>query len=322
MLGLRKSTEADLEKAHALMLACEVVDQSGTAPTLEDLRHRIATPGLDVQRHVFVLPDDNGELIALCGGVPLPAADGYDVQSILHVRPDHRSAELEDDLLAHIERETERFRAEAGGPATLRVLLPGHQQYAIDLYTRNGYVPARCFVELERDLTQPIEQAPIPEGFTIRTMGAPGDLERYHITVNESFQDHWNPQDISLEYAEHLVNAPEFQPRLTLLASDPEGNSAGFCANNTRDEFNARHNKSEGLVSLLGVRRPYRRNGLARALLTRSLQLLRDEGMLFAIFRADQENPNKVIPFYGTLGCKERARSVVYEKPVGLAKHA
>ncbi len=67
---------------------------------------------------------------------------------------------------------------------------------------------------------------------------------------------------------------------------------------------------------MLGVRRPFRRNGLARALLTRSLQLLKAENLTTAVLVVDADSPTGATHLYEAVGFKERKRATVYQKPL------
>src|SRR5437867_1186102 len=116
---LRSFQEADIEALLPLFAACEEEDQSGSVPTEETLRHQLAIPGFDVERHVHVLPDADGSLIAFCVGVPLPDRDGYTFQVSLMVRPDYRTGTLQDDLLEYVERQAVAWQAQTGQSAVL-----------------------------------------------------------------------------------------------------------------------------------------------------------------------------------------------------------
>lgn len=316
--GLQPLVEGDLENLHALICACETEDRSGSVPSLESLRHQFMTPGLDLERHLFVLPESDGRLAAFAGAVPLPGQDGYTFHLILAVRPDHRSSTLEEDLLRFVEERAVEWRQETGNAAVLHAGAQAHQARYVRLYESNGYRAVRWFLELERDLTQPIPEMPAPEGFTLKPMDPQTDVETLHFTVMDSFQDHWSPPGFSLEQTAHAVSGPGFRPDLTLLAYDSNGEAAGVCMSHVREEYNRQNGTQEGLIDTVGVRRPFRRMGLARTLLTQDLRLLKAAGLTMAALYVDADSPTGATRLYEAVGFTERKRSIVFEKPVGL----
>jgi mycothiol synthase len=316
--GLRQFRMDDLEAMIPLIEACEAEDKTGSVPTIDQLRHQASMPGLDAEKYLFVLPDAHGALLAFGGAVPLPGEETATLYTMLMVHPAPRAALL-DPLLEIIEARAGAWHAETGKPGVLHVNLLAKQAQYVDLYERHGFRTVRWFLELERDLTAPIEETPTPSDVVIRPMNLDTDVAAYHLAMNESFRDHWNTPELTLEQVRHLLQSPGARPELTLLAFGPDEEPAGVCANSVRTEHNQQHNVREGMVSTLGVRRAFRRNGLARALLTRSLRLLRDEDLTTAVLHVDSENPTGATRLYDSVGFTERKRSMVLQKPVGSA---
>jgi mycothiol synthase len=309
----------DLERLIPLFQACEAEDRTGSAPTAEHLRHQFSFPGFDIQKHAYVLPDAEGGLLACGVCVPIPSEGITSIHMVVTVRPDHRAGDLQDELLRFLEARAAEWQAQTGQKAQLHVGLQANQTAALQLYERNSYRPARYFLELERDLATPIADTPVPTGITVRRMRAEGDIETLHFLVTDSFKDHWNSPDFTVEQMAHLVAAPNFNPDLVLMAFGPNDEPAAVCVNRIRTNYNQQHNTREGEVDMLGVRRPFRRQGLARALLTWSLHLIQDSGMTTATLGVDAENPTGATHLYDSVGFRERKRSIVYQKPVGAA---
>jgi ribosomal protein S18 acetylase RimI-like enzyme len=64
------------------------------------------------------------------------------------------------------------------------------------------------------------------------------------------------------------------------------------------------------------TRRPWRQRGLARALIARSLELLRDRGVASASLGVDATNPNQALHLYESCGFRVVSSSTAYRKPV------
>ncbi|HZT40982.1 MAG TPA: GNAT family N-acetyltransferase [Chthonomonadaceae bacterium] len=317
MEGLRPFRMEDVEALIPLIAACEEEDRSGFRPSVESLRHQIAFPGIDVENHCFVLPDSTGALIASAGAIPIPGPDHLTFQMILSVHPEYRPRGLEDELLGMIEAHAAEYCAQTQSQGVLHTGVQAQQQRFIDLYTRHGYHVIRWFLELERDLSEPILDAPLPPDIRIRRMDPERDIQAYYLAMTDSFQDHWDPHDLTLEQITHMVFSPSFRPDLTLLAFGEDGEPAGLCAGQGREERNRQNGTQEGYISTVGVRRPFRRRGLARALLTQSMRLLQEAGRTMAVLHVDADSPTGATRLYESVGFRERKRSLVFEKPVG-----
>ena len=83
---------------------------------------------------------------------------------------------------------------------------------------------------------------------------------------------------------------------------------AGGIWNDIHAEENAELGLQRGWLSSVFTRRPWRRRGLAAALISRSLALLRERGMSSAALGVDADNP------FGALGLYESAGFAVHER--------
>lgn len=317
--GLRSMQAADVEALIELAEACRVIDKIESVPTAAQIRFQFETPGIDIVNNAFLLEDDKGVPIATLTAVPLPGADEYHFQLQMTVHPDHRSGEdgIEDLLLEFGLAHSTEWQRASGNRASIQTGCRSDQQHYIDLYSRHSFEPIRYFHTLERDLRQPIEAAPVPDNVVIRSIDFGRDSSSLHQALHDSFQDHFNPMNFTAEQTMHWASSPEFRADLILIAFGTEDGRetepAGVCMNLVRNNYNAQHNKLEGEVGALGVRRPFRRKGLARALLTKGLQLLREEGMTMAVLSVDSENPLGATQLYASVGFSQRKTSIVFE---------
>jgi ribosomal protein S18 acetylase RimI-like enzyme len=71
-----------------------------------------------------------------------------------------------------------------------------------------------------------------------------------------------------------------------------------------------------GWLDSIFTRRPWRRRGLARALISRSLVLLRDLGMNDASLGVDLTNPHQALALYESCGFRAVSSSTAYRKPL------
>jgi GNAT superfamily N-acetyltransferase len=84
--------------------------------------------------------------------------------------------------------------------------------------------------------------------------------------------------------------------------------------NYLNEEENKEYNRKRGWTENISVRRPWRRCGLARALLTHSLQMFKDMGMDHAALGVDTQNLSGALDLYQSVGFRVEKRQTAYRK--------
>jgi len=148
-----------------------------------------------------------------------------------------------------------------------------------------------------------------PEGVTVRTF-QPGDERTFYDVHQESFADHWehdvpDPYD---EWAHWLLQPPAFEPELWFLAEE-DGEPAGIAINHERPEV-----PGLGWIGILGVRRPWRRRGVGRALLLHAFHEFRARGYTEAGLGVDAASVTGATRLYESVGMRVTAHFHFYEK--------
>jgi mycothiol synthase len=90
----------------------------------------------------------------------------------------------------------------------------------------------------------------------------------------------------------------------------------GQVLNRIDHEANAELGLKRGWVNSVGVRRAWRRQGIARALVAESLRVLRDAGMTSAGLGVDAENPHGALGVYEASGFRVVRTDRVYRRPL------
>jgi len=91
---------------------------------------------------------------------------------------------------------------------------------------------------------------------------------------------------------------------------------AGVSFNTVNVEENARNGINEGWIKELAVRRPWRKRGIASALMCISMRAFEAEGLDFARLGVDTENPSGALGLYERLGFKPFKRFIAFEKRI------
>ncbi len=176
-----------------------------------------------------------------------------------------------------------------------------------------GFEQVRWFFEMVRDLSEPIPDVPLPDGLEVRPVTS--DLIRQIWVADvEAFQDHWGGFDSSDENLQRWLDSPTIDPTLWVVAWD--GNEvAGGVINAIHPEENEALGVSRGWLHRVFPRRPWRKRGLARALIARSLVLIRERGIAEGILGVDADNPSGALGLYEKIGFEVLERSTAWRKP-------
>ena len=182
------------------------------------------------------------------------------------------------------------------------------------LLIQGGYEAVRHAYNMVRSLSEPILPAPLPEGLEIRA-SLPESYRQIWDASQEAFRDHWGYFPAPEEEYQKWINDTTFNPDLWQVAWDGD-QVAGMVLNFLNPIENKEYNRKRGYTEGISVCRPWRRRGLARALLTRSLQMFRDMGMEEAALGVDTQNLSGALRLYESVGFRPVAHFTTYRKPL------
>ena len=181
---------------------------------------------------------------------------------------------------------------------------------------RSGYQPARYFYEMVRPTLDDIPEVPIPDGVKI----LPALPEHYRAiweAVDEASRDEWGYTKPGEEDYQEWLRNPQFQPDLWQVAWDITTNQvAGHVLTYIQHEENKQFHRKRGYTEGIGVTRQWRRRGLARALINRSLQAQKAAGMTESALVADSGNLSGATRLYESCGFQIVKCDTLYRKPM------
>jgi GNAT superfamily N-acetyltransferase len=184
----------------------------------------------------------------------------------------------------------------------------------IALINRFGFTPARYFFDMVRPSLDEISEPVLPDGLELRPVSADQLRQLWDADV-EAFRDHWGGFDASEENYQRWIGDPKFDASLIVVAWDGD-EIAGGVVNEINEAENRAFNRKRGWLASVFVRRRWRRRGLGRAVVLRSLQVFRDRGMTSAGLGVDADNPNGALGLYTGTGFEVELRSSAYRKPM------
>lgn len=185
---------------------------------------------------------------------------------------------------------------------------------AAQLLQRSGYEVVRWFFDMVRPDLDGLEDVPLPPGLEVRPVTA-ADFKPIWRANREAFRDHWGGSDESEAAMHRFMDDPDVDPSLWVIAFDGE-EVAGGVINAIYRAANADLGLERGWLDSVFTRRPWRRRGLARALIARSLALLRERGMTSAALGVDADNPQGALGLYESAGFAVHDRFIAWRKPM------
>lgn len=235
--------------------------------------------------------------------------------SICLLRPEERGKGIGQAMLDWAEG---RLTAIAEGlpdrrPATRTAYTWGDDVQGASLLHRNGWTESGRGYEMLRPNLDEIPSVPLPDGLTVRDVDA-SDRRRIWDASVEAFRDHrMEPETTDLDW-QRFVEDPRQDPKLWLIAFDGQ-EVAGAVLGMIDDEENRQHGRLRGVVQEVFTRRQWRRRGLARALVARTLLRLRDHGMTSASLQVDGLNPQRAMTLYESVGFEIASVEIEWTRP-------
>jgi mycothiol synthase len=289
----RPLTHDDLERTASLLRDDEEhLHGRESRLSVNDLREWLSRTDLANDSWLY---EDHGDVAAVGWTDLTPGSDVAFGIGIVHPRWKGRG--LGAELLQRSER-----RGRERGAARMHQVALGADSGARDLITSHGYAETRRFFEMAIELHEP----PPPVRVTVETVRE-GELRAFHAALDEAFQDHWEHHSTPFDewWGRHSAN-PNLDLSLWFLIRDGDEIAAV-----TRNEANR---NGGGYIGAIGVRRPWRGRGYAKALLLHSFREFYERGTPRVTLGVDAQNPTGATHLYERVGMHVELENVVYEK--------
>lgn len=172
----------------------------------------------------------------------------------------------------------------------------------------NGFTPQlNHFVHFQRSLARPVDEFPLPEGFSIRSSRGTEEDARLRAACSHAafqsgkpFEDYWRR-------TLRLMQSPVYVPEHEIFVMSPENEVAAFCIVWT-DDLN-----KLGHFEPVATHPKFQRRGLGKSLLYEGLHRLKSEGMNEADVCAVHDN-EAAIRLYESVGFRKSKRLLTYRK--------
>ena len=257
------------------------------------------TDNCDLARDLF-LAELDGRLVAYVRAAWYDEPRARVYQPITFLDPAVATRPIYDALLDVAERRLAEI-AEGHPPGPKVARMTAFEAPFVAALEARGYRPVRHFYTMVRPTLDDLPDADLPAGLEIREV-RPEHMEAIFQAQTEALRDHWGFAEPGERERQEFFNDPvRSDTSLWRVAWDGD-QVAGMVRSFIHPEQNARLGVQRGWVEHISVRRPWRRRGLARALIAASFPLLRERGMTEGALGVDTQNESGALRVYERCG--------------------
>jgi ribosomal protein S18 acetylase RimI-like enzyme len=307
---------SDFPKMVAVIAGSKDADQIERVDTVEDVaRNYSHLVNCDPYRDVL-LAEVDGQVISYNRVAWRAEATGARIYlNFGFLLPEWRRQGIGGAMQRQAERRLREIAADhpQDGPRFFESFASDTEIGATALLESAGYSPVRHFFNMVRPDLENIPDLPLPPGLEVRPV-LPEHYRTIYDASQEAFQDHWGYSPDEDPY-ESFIDNRNFDPTLWRVAWDGD-QVAGMVLNFIDEPENREYNRKRGWTENICVRRPWRKQGVARALIAISLQALKERGMAEAALGVDTENISGALRLYEGMGFRPVKRMSNYRKPM------
>lgn len=232
------------------------------------------------------------------------------------VHADHQHQGLGSAVLRYLE---DRIRingpAAGSGPHIADGFVDGKLTAKRRMFDHLDYAVTATEVDMIRPNLDDIPEATLPKGLMIRQPDGTADLRRVYDAHVEAFRDHFGFTEPTENDFKDFLDFEFSDPSLWRVAWDGE-HVAGQVRSFIDEKQNETFGRKRGYTEFISTVRPWRRKGVARALLCESLRAIRDRGMTEASLGVHTDNPHNALTLYESAGFSVVGESWTMEKTI------
>lgn len=304
--------DRDVDAYVRLLEASRSADRGAEVTTAEIARRALTDPLAPPETNVIGLADRDGNLLGMARVEERLRGDSARrafVWGTTH--PAYRDLGIGTTLAGWAVARAAQVLCAAPGdlPRYVETFLDAPLVDARQVYERLGLRAVRWYADMQRDLSEPLP--PMPDLGAVRIVPySAAEPDAIRAAHNEAFADHWGsepiPEDI---WTRDVTTSPSFRPDVSFVAMEGD-EVVGYSTDWVAEADWAATGVRDGWVGSLGVRRPWRKRGVATGLLVAALEAFRAAGLEAATLCVDMENPTGAVGIYERVGFRSIRRFV------------
>ena len=265
---VRQAESEDIPRIHALEEKKSLHYHGVPGFTLERLINEYAVPGFEINKSIHLIEDGENNIIAegeVWDNDKLPVHPYVWVS----VDPDFEGLGLEDYLLDWADKRAQEAvdRVEPEYRVSIRSHSIHENEHSINAKLAAGYKQIRHSFRMSIEMEEPPPDPVWPEGISLRLYDSEIDAREVYEVDEVVFQDNFGfikePTEEGFEkFLHHMTGDDSYDPSLWFLAVAGE-EIVGICLGRKY----GLEDRESGWISSLGVKRTWRRQGIALGLL-------------------------------------------------------
>ena len=321
---VRPATMDDVEAVVDLLTACSIELIGNPELGVDEIRTGWQRPSFNLETDTLVMLAPDGQIVgysAVWDNAPHVCifVDGS-------ARPEYRGQGIGMVLCQWAEDRARQSIPKA--PEAARVALRQEKlstdEAARALLRGQGYQLARYELCMLIEMDEPPPAPVVPEGIVIRPFVREQEARALVMAVREAFKDHWGYverpfEDDFQDWMHYLDKAPDSDPSLWFVAVNCDGGKDEIVGTSLCHPTLA-EDPEKSLVLGLGVRRPWRRQGIALALLRHCFSALYRRGKRKVTLGVDAQSLTGATRLYEKAGMRVDRQYVTYEKELRPGK--
>ncbi len=312
----RAITRDDVEELHTILSGYWEALAGAPVISLDELESLFSVPGFDPASATRVVLSPEGQIV---GGAMVIDLASPPVHPNVHgcVHTDFERQGIGTWLVEWAEERARQAIARVPDGARVSMYLQASRAHepTMRLFERLGLSPVRYHWFMVRDLDEEPPAPVWPEGIRLETFQDRPDLKAAARATDDAFKDHWGyvpkaDEEAWLERVRHAIETDEaFDPTLWFLAMDGDEIAAvSRCTPRLGEDWET------GVVETLGVRRPWRRQGIGLALLHHAFGEFKRRGLKRAFLGVDTASLTWATRLYEKAGMHVSREIVIYER--------
>jgi len=307
--------KSDFPAMIKILDAANQADQENRAVTLEDIQHDYA--------HLTRSDPEKDMLFAEIKGEPIAYSrvewwqeenPNHRIYShFVYIVPEWREKGIEQAMIGWCEGRLQQIAGEHPHDSLrfLQTYSSAVKEGYNAILASQDYNPVRYFFAMSRPL-EDIPEANLPDGIEVRPVLEKDQRAVWEASI-EAFRDHWGYSEPSEEDYKSYKGSKYFQPDLWQVAWDGE-EIVSSVMNYIDTDYNQKFNKQRGWTEEITTRREWRRRGIAKALIVRSMHMHKALGMSEVALGVDTDNPNGALKLYQSLWYEKERTWITYRK--------
>ncbi|MCO5178241.1 MAG: GNAT family N-acetyltransferase [Thermomicrobiales bacterium] len=294
-MNTRTCSDADLPRVLDLLLVCERAGYVDMELRSTELRLTLTISAFDRQRHSRLI-EESGRLVAFA-----LLWQGRYLGMLVH--PNTRGTR-ESQIIAWAEGQVR-----AADIDRLIILCRSDDDLLRTIVQAHGYAIGGEELRMTRPLDTPPPQPTLPDGFRVRTLRMPDELDAWLALYEEAF----GRREAALRKWHAFRADPDYDPLLDLVIVDSDDQIAAACTCSIAHAELAAIRPREGRTEPVMVSERYRGLGLGRAAVLAGLSALRARDIEVAALTTEPDNPI-AHRLYASLGYEVSYRALWYQR--------